>query len=350
MARTTIGLDIGTSAVRAAQVKGKDPATLVGYAQLPLPPGSMKDGEIVDADAVAAVIRDLWRRGEFRGKKVALAVANPSVVVREVDVPRMEESDLRGALRYQVQDYIPIAIEEALLDFLPLEEFVTGDGVEMMRVLAVAAHRDMVNAFVGVLARAGLEPTSIDLGPLAAVRALTEAVPAVLSEYECEAIVDIGAGVTSMVVHERGAPQFVRILAEGGADLTEALASALGVSADEAEERKMSVEAAPEGAPIEPGTPAAVERRVRSFVDDVQRSLEYYASERDRTPVRRVLLTGGGALLGGLQGRLAGALGLPVERGDALGRVKVGDLGLASEQIQRVAAVGAVAVGLALES
>jgi len=349
VARSTIGLDIGTSAVRAAQVKGKDPATLVGYAQLPLPPGSMRGGEIVDSDAVAGVIRDLWRRGEFRGKKVAVAVANPSVVVREVDVPRMDESDLHGALRYQVQDYIPIAIEEALLDFLPLDEFVNADGVEMMRVLAVAAHRNMVSDFVGVLARAGLEPTAIDLGPLAAARALTDAVPAVLSDHECEAIVDIGAGVTGLVVHERGTPQFVRILAEGGADLTDELAAALGVSVEDAEMRKMASEAAPQGAPVEPGTPAAIERRVRAFIDDVRLSLEYYASERDRAPVRRVLLTGGGALLAGLQGRLSGALGVPVERGDALGRVKVADLGLGPEQLEQVSAVGAVAIGLALE-
>src|ERR1041384_7339565 len=153
MARSTIGLDLGTSAVRAAEVTGKDPLTLVRFAQLSLPPNAVLNGEINDVHAVATVIKDLWRRGEFRTKQVSVAIANQNVVVRQVDVPRMEEDDLRGALPYQVQDYIPIPIEEALLDFLIIGDVEGPEGAPMLRVLAIAAQKSMVNSVVESLDR-----------------------------------------------------------------------------------------------------------------------------------------------------------------------------------------------------
>src|SRR6266568_2241267 len=189
MAKTTIGLDIGTSAVRAAEIRGKDPGVLTRFAQLSLPAGAVVGGEIADGEAVATVIRDLWRQGEFRGKRVALGVSNQSVVVRQVDVPAMEEAELAGALRYQVQDYIPISMDDALLDFMVLDEFETDDHTPMLRVLAVAAQKDMVSTMMAVLDRAGLEPVVVDLSPLAAVRALVDPITSILNERTAEAII-----------------------------------------------------------------------------------------------------------------------------------------------------------------
>ena len=91
MARIRIGLDVGATAVRAAElsVRGYPPA-LVRAAQVPLPPGAVSGGEVKDKDAVVAALQDLWRSGKFRGKEVVLGVANQRVVVREVSVPWLE--------------------------------------------------------------------------------------------------------------------------------------------------------------------------------------------------------------------------------------------------------------------
>lgn len=350
MARATIGLDIGTSAVRAAEVRGKEPPTLTRFAQLTLPPGAVTGGEVGDPDAVASVLRDLWRRGEFRGKRVAVAVANQNVIVRPVELPKMEESELRDALKYQVQDYIPIAIEDALLDFLLLDEFVNEEGAPMMRVLTVAAQRDMVHGFVRVVQQAGLEPVAVDLSPLAAIRALVDPIGSILVEREAEAVVDVGGDVTNVVVHERGSPRFVRILQAGGNDITDALQSELSLSREDAEARKIAVGLRAEGASVDPGAPSVIERRAAAFIDDVRRSLEYYQSQADAAPVARVVLTGGGARLPRLGERLASALRLPVEEGNPLARLKVGEIGLSPEQLEQVSAVAAVAVGLAMEA
>jgi type IV pilus assembly protein PilM len=350
MAKATIGLDIGTSAVRAAEVRGKDPAVLTRLAQLALPAGAVVGGEILDSEAVAQVVRDLWRQGEFRGKRVAIGVANQNVVVRQVDVPQMEETELAGALRYQVQDYIPISIDDALLDFMVLEEFVNDEGTAMMRVLAVAAQKDMVATMMAVLDRAGLEPVAVDLAPLAAVRALIEPIPSLLEDPHAEAIVDIGAGVTNVVVHEAGVPRFVRILPSGGNDVTNALVTELRMSVDDAEVQKRALGLQPEGAPVDAGAATVIEQRASAFIDDVRRSLDFYQSATDQAKISKVFVTGGGAQLPRLPERLATALRLPVEHAQAFARVKISDdIRLSDEQLETASHVAATVVGLALE-
>jgi type IV pilus assembly protein PilM len=348
--KTTIGLDIGTSAVRAAEIRGSDPGVLTRFAQLSLPAGSVVGGEIADTEAVAAVIRDLWRQGEFKGKRVAVGIANQSVVVRQVDVPRMEESELSSALRYQVQDYIPMSIEDALLDFMVLDEFESDEHAPMLRVLAVAAQKDMVALVMAVLDRAGLEPVVVDLSPLAAMRALVEPIPSILNERASEAIIDIGAGVTNIVVHEDGTPRFIRILPSGGNDITNALVSELHLSVDDAEAQKRVVGLQPEGASIEAGVATVIEQRARAFIDDLRRSIEFYQSGQDQAKIARVLLTGGASRLPRLPERLATALRLPVEEGQAFSRIKVSDdIRLTDEQLAAASQVAATVVGLALE-
>lgn len=348
MARTTIGLDIGTSAVRAAEVRAGDPPALLRFAQLGLPPGAVVGGEIADADAVAGVVRDLWKRAGFKTKHVSVAVANQGVVVRQVELPRMDEADLKGALQFQVQDYIPIPIEDAMLDFLPLEEYVAPDGAEMMRVLAVAAQKDMINAFVVVVQRAGLDPVGIDIAPLAAIRALAET-PGLLDERDAVAIVDIGAGVTNVVLHEHRTPRLVRILPSGGNDITAALMTELGISADEAETQKIAIGLSEDGSPLQPGAAGVIEQRARAFMEDVRSSLDYYRSQADAARIARVVLTGGGSRMPRLRERLSTLVHVPVEDGHPFVGLNTDAAGLTPEQLQQAEAVAAVAVGLALE-
>lgn len=350
MSKGAVGLDIGTSAVRAAEVVGrKEPALLTRFAQIALPQGAVIDGEIADAEVVIAKIKELWRRGGFRMKRVAIGVANQKVVVRQVDLSAMEEEELRGALQFQVQEFIPIPIEDAILDFQILDRFEGEDGQQMMRVLLVAAQRDMVNTFVDVVQRSGLDPVLIDLTPFASLRPLVETAASVFNDGQSEAVIDIGGGVTTIVVHEQGAPRFVRTLPIGGSEITAALIGALGIPSEDAEGVKARVGLAPEGAmPPSEGAGKIIEERATAFIDEIRGSIDYYQAQPGAARVARVVITGGGARLPNLAPRLAGILRIPVEEAQPLSRLKLGKLGLAPEQLVQMSAVAATAVGLAL--
>ena len=343
-----MGLDIGTSGVRAAEVsQGKGAAKLERFGQVALPLGAVRDGEVMDPEAVAAAIRQLWAQAKFSTKKVVVGVANQKVVVRQVDLPWLPPSELRKSLAFQVQDYIPMPVEQAILDFHALGEVTSDAGARMLRVLLVAASRDMVGSAIDAVTRAGLAPSMVDLTPFAVLRSLVN--DSGLAAVQAEALVDVGASVTNIIVHQGGVPRFVRILLMGGADITEALAERLGVPTEQAESVKQNAGLAAVAAQSD-AHPAsrALESSGSAFVEEVRSSLDYYLAQPGATRIDRVVLSGGGSRLGGLVERLSTATRLPVEIARPLSVLRLGKTGLTDEQLAYVEPMVTVPVGLAM--
>ena len=347
-----MGLDIGTSGVRAAELSlGKHGATLERFAQVTLPAGAVRDGEVADPDIVAEAIKQLWRSAKFSSKKVVLGVANQRVIVRQVDLPWLPEAELRQSLAFQVQDFIPMPVEQAILDFHPVEEFSV-DGRRMLRVLLVAAARDMVMSALDATKRAGLTAVQVDLTPFAVLRSLAvvDNVGVASMNHEAEALVDVGSKVTNIVVHQNGVPRFVRVLLMGGDTVTEAVAERMGVPIDHAESMKHQGSMGPTPGVPTSDHPAArvIESSGQSFVDEIRGSLDYYLAQAGSVPLRRIVVSGGGARLSGLVQRLALATRLPAEMATPLSSVKVGKTGLTPEQLNFVEPLVTVPVGLAM--
>jgi len=399
VARTRIGVDVGSTAVRVAEVAAGDIPVVVRAAQVPLPPGVVEAGEVRQPEAVAEALREAWSKSGVKSKQVHLGVGNQRVVVREVALPWLPEKELRDTLGFQVQEFIPMASDEAVLDFDPLGEMNQG-GRRMVRILLVAAHRPMVDALVEAALAAKLDPQGIDLTPFAVVRAVGTGDEGLdLDSSGDEAIVDIGAQVTSICVHDRGVTRFVRILPSGGRDITLALASDLGVDEAAAERLKRGEtpetptqdgpqdepmdaadrptadrppigppppadslpvdgppadtlpDEAPRGAPAVLSGPTEVRQlaltRAGSFVDEVRSSLEFYTAQMPNAQIGRVLVVGGGSRLDGLLELLEERLPVPVDRGRLFERAK-SEIELSAEASAEAEAVLSVAVGLAI--
>jgi type IV pilus assembly protein PilM len=343
MARNVVGLDIGTTAVRAAELSvRRGHVVLLRLGQESLPSGAVVDGEVVDPEAVARSIRALRRRARFGPRRVVLGVANQRVVVRQVELPWMPPAELRRSLAFQAPDHLPIPVEGAELDFTVLAELEGQAGQRLLRVLLVAAQKEMIAGHLQAATRAGLVPVGIDLVPFALLRLVASTMP--LSEGS-EVLVDIGARVTNIVVHQGGTPRFVRILLMGGQDVTEALCSSQSLEPEDAELAKLAASAGTDG---DPATAEVIGARLADFIDEVRGSLDFYAVQADAMPLERVIISGGGSLLGSLDQRLQAALQVPVERARTLASVRVGRLGLDADQLAKLEPLTAVPVGLAL--
>ena len=346
--KTAVGLDIGTSSVRAAEMSlGKGQGTLERFGQVALPPGTVKDGEVIDPETVARAIKQLWSTAKFSTKKVVLGVSNQKVIVRQVDLPWLPTDELKKSLAYQVQDFIPIPVDQAILDFHPLEEFTNESGGRMLRVLLVAASRDMVMSAMDAAQRAGLVPVMVDLTPFAMLRALAP-VDQMGFSPEAEALVDVGASVTNIVVHQGGVPRFVRILLMGGNDVTDAVADRMGIPVEQAEAVKWQTGMG--AGAFEGASPAArvIDQHAGQFLEEVRGSLDYYLAQPQAARLSRVVVSGGGSQLGGLVHQLGEILRVPVVPGRPLSNVKIGKLGLSEEQLGHVEPLATVPVGLAM--
>ena len=374
MAKGRIGLDIGSTAVRAIELAGGDPPTVVKAAQVPLPAGAVENGEVKDSMVVTEALRELWERGGFKAKRVYMGVGNQRVVVREIALPYLPEKELRASLGFQVQEFIPMSVDEAVLDYDPIGEFDQEDR-RMLRMLLVAAQRQMVDTVISAVTAAKLEPVGLDLVPFAMVRSVgTTGVGMDLEEEGDEAVIDIGAHITNIVVHARGTVRFVRILPSGGRDVTLAIARGIGVEDDVAERLKRGEEVELlRSPPVDTGDEAEHEespeghegvqddagpldlsrvreismQRASSFVDEIRSSLEFYTAQAQGARIARVLVTGGGSKLDGFLDLLRQRIPVQVEAGRVFQNAR-SQLSLSEEALAEAEPVLAVAVGLAI--
>jgi type IV pilus assembly protein PilM len=344
-----IGLDIGSFAVRAAEVDlGGARPTLLRFGQVTLPPEAVVDGEVENTEAVGAAIRRLWSEAGFRTKQVVVGVANQRVIVRQAEVPAMSEEDMRSALRFEAQELIPIPLDEAILDFQVLEEIQGREEEPRARILLAAAQRDMVRTQLAAVERGGLTPSTVDLVPFALIRALAGGADFLPEPGRSDAIICIGGGVTNVVVHEAGIPRFVRILLVGGDDVTAAIASELDVDIDLAEDLKRRADES-SGDELVARAGAIVAQQLGSLVEETRGSLDFYLAQADADPFERVLVTGGGSRTPGLMARLAQALGDAVQVAHPLANLEVGArVGLTPDQLREAEPLLAVPVGLAM--
>lgn len=338
-----LGLEISNSAVRMAEVSvSGGRAKLHNLAQVRLPARSVVDGAVLDVTAVASTIERCVKEGGFTAKEVHLGVAGLRAITRELDMPQVPDGELDAAVKLQALDVIPFPVDRTLLSARPLDEVPAADGTTMRRVLVAAAHRDLVDPLIEAVTAAGLVPLTIELSSTALVRALFDPNAATGGP---EAIVSIGSGLTTIVVHEGGTPHFVRTIAEGGDTITAAIAGALDLPLDDAESTKRNLDQA---GPHIRAAAAAAQNASASLVAEIRSSVEYYSTLPGRSEVRRVTLTGGGSRLAGLAERLQQQVRADVVRGSAFSRVDASSLELTPEDASRRDPLVATVIGLAL--
>ncbi|MCK4267845.1 MAG: type IV pilus assembly protein PilM, partial [Actinomycetia bacterium] len=337
-----------------------------------VPVGAVIEGEIVDVEAAAYVLRQLWKTAGFTTKDVIIGLASQRVVVRLVNIPYMNQAELAGAIQFQAQDYIPIPIEEAIIDAQMLNEYLGENDEKMMEVLLVAAQKDMVNNTVAAVEAAGLKPQTIDLSAFAIVRALLGDDNFFLPEAQedseagtaAAALINISSDLTNIVVVEKGTPRFARVTPLAGNDLTQAIADSLSLSFDEAEELKIKVGLPNlDGSPMVPPEDLAenlkvhieaaqsiMESQASHFVAEIRRSLDYYLTQATQIrSITRLVLSGAGAKLNNFAEYIERGLQAKVETGTPLAQVQASQK-LPAERLGNDELSMAVSLGLALRS
>ncbi|HVU93564.1 MAG TPA: type IV pilus assembly protein PilM [Jatrophihabitans sp.] len=340
-APTLVGLDIGSTSIRAVEATyAKDRPVINNFGQVFLPPGTVVGGVVKDDKAVTAALRQLWLSYTFSTKDVVLGVTHRQVVVRELDVNNLPPRELKQALPFLVRDVLPLPVEQALLDFYPLERPGRGKGAaETVHGLLIAAPKEAVIDTVHAVENAGLHVRHVDLACFAALRASAH-----LAD-DTEALVDIGANGTNIIVHTDGTPKIVRTVPRGGAEVTKLVATRLGLTNSEAETVKCRVglrrEENEEGAQV-------ITEAIRPLITEIRSSFNYFSSANPGQHVQRLALVGGAALLPGLADTLAEELEVPVFLSDPLQRVHDLRKGGRHDVLARFRSSAAVSIGLTL--
>ncbi len=315
--RVRVGLDIGMHAVKMAQVRetATGPELLSwGLREIPAA-GAKREDEIIQS------VRDLWQEKKIRSKRVRAVISDPNLYLRHISIPVVPEDDLVKAVKWQAEKYVPFSIDNALVDFQILRSKMRG-GERQMEILIVAAENALIEKYVALIKEARLMPTTLDVAPFAAARALIYNCH--LENDEIVPLVDIGEQMTSIVVVKQDQLQMVRSVAFGTHFLTEQFSKEMGVTPDRAGEmiRDISlIESTPE--------PAGDMKRLAAWdafraelVTQLNRSLAYCEQEFIDEKIQRIYLCGGGARIRDIDSCLTRDLNLPVEIADPVRQVR----------------------------
>ncbi|MGN6606223.1 MAG: type IV pilus assembly protein PilM [Jatrophihabitans sp.] len=334
---TLVGLDVGSTSIRAVEATAaKDRPVVSNFGQSFLPAGAVVAGVVKDDKAVTGALRQLWTAHDFSSRKIVLGVTHQQMVVREIDVTNLPARELKQALPFLVRDVLPLPVEQALLDFYPLEDPGKADSVHG---LLIAAPKDAVIDMVRAVEAANLHVVHVDLACFAALRASAHV------NSDTEAVLDIGANATTIVIHTDGVPKIVRTIPRGGAEVTKMLASRLGISTEEAEVLKCRVGL--DAAESSEAADVAAEA-LRPLVTEIRNSLNYFGTAHPDDRVTRLALVGGASMLAGLPGALTRQIGVPAYLSDPLQRVSDPRRGGKHDILGRFRSSAAVSIGLTL--
>lgn len=335
-----VGLDIEAGSVAATEILVNGDSRLGRTGIAPLSPGVSRDGEIVDPEALAAALGELFDQHDLpRGVRVG--VANQRTVVRTLRMPALEDRDeLETAIRFQAQTHIPMPLEQAVLDWQVVTQGV-GEGGNQMDVVLVAARRDMVDSLLGAMRAAGLKPLGIDVSAFAMIRALAASEGPTLemasASYE-ERVLSGGEGaptqdltparlycnlgdVTNLAVARGGSCLFTRVSSFGMEGIAQRLAERREMPLDQARQwiNYVGLEQPVEGLEGDPELVAASREALgegaSKLADELRLSIEFYGTQEGAVNIEGIVAGGPGTAIAGLVGHLQGQLGYAFEVG-----------------------------------
>jgi type IV pilus assembly protein PilM len=392
-----VGLDIQPGLIAAVKARVNGSILAERAAVLPLGSDTVREGEVVDQDALSEALRELF--GENRlSKRVCVGIANQRTVMRTLELPPVtDRKELAAVVRFQAQDQVPMPLNNAVLDFHPLGIVDTPAGPRQ-RVVLVAAQRDMVEKLLAAVRGAGLTPEGVDLSAFALIRSLHHR-----DEDQVGRILYLNVdGLTNLAIADGPICRFTRVVGGGLESMAGEIAERRGiaveqartllhevdltVSADEhraialaqpepqlaaeppqlevssesdvalsaedhqAQELEMgyseTIAAAAQAPELEPD-PAAVqsdvdvravlENGIREISGEVRNSLDFHRSQDEGGQVSHVVLSGAALDLPGFAEALQASLGFEV-RSDAVGMADSGPAGKVSTSRLSVAA------------
>ncbi len=342
--KAVVGLDIGSSAVKAVELKAVGKGYRVAaFAHEPLPSDSILDGAIIDGAAVAQAIARLFENKAFKTKEVAASLSGNAVIVKKINLPVMTEAELGDSIYWEAEQYIPFDIQDVNLDYQILDPGTGADSTGTMDVLLVAAKKEKIADYTGVIAQAGRVPVVVDVDAFALQNAYE-------MNYGPEAgavVVLLNAGASAININILSGRQslFTRDVSMGGNAYTEALQKELNLTFD-------SAELAKKGEPVEGVAYDDVRPVLHAVTENVlleiQKTFDFFKATAASDRIDRILLSGGASSVDGLAEAIGERLGAPVEMFDPFRKIAFDADKLGVHDLERLAPIAAVAVGLAL--
>lgn len=314
MGNAVVGVDIGSSSIKIVQLHMEnDTATLDTYGELQLGPYAGTDigrTAAIPTRKLTEALVDIMRESGVASKNVALALSFNSSFMTVLSLPRKEATDIEAMIPVEARKHIPVSLNEVTLDWFPVSSDTSDE--ETVDIMLVAIHNEALQKLQSAITGAGLNQQTIELELFSAIRS------SAVTKEGTFAIVDIGAGSTKLYFVQNGTVTKTHSLRMNGVELTDAVASALGVTFEiaEATKRKTGLLGTADDTKVQRALTSVLERGFKEILTFIKRQ-----SEEENIHLDRVELSGSGALLHGIDAYAKDMLGCEITLADPFSHV-----------------------------
>jgi type IV pilus assembly protein PilM len=342
--KAIVGLDIGSSAVKAVELKAAGKGfKVVAFAIQPVPPDSIVDGAIIDGAAVADAIRRVFENKAFKTKEVAASLSGNAVIVKKINLPIMTEAELAESIYWEAEQYIPFDIQDVNLDYQILNPGVGAESAGTMDVLLVAAKKEKIADYTGVISQAGRIPVVVDVDAFALQNAYE-------MNYGLEpdaVVVLLNAGASAININILTGDQslFTRDISIGGNAYTEAVQKELNLPFDSAEQAKRGEVV--EGVNADDVTPV-LHAMTENVLLEIQKTFDFFKATASSDRIDKIVLSGGASRVDGFAAAVQERFSTAVESFDPFKKIAFDAQKLGIVDAESLIPTVAVAVGLAL--
>ena len=342
--KAVVGLDIGSSAVKAVELKAVGKGfKVVAFGIEAVPPDSIVDGAIIDGAAVADAIRRVFENKAFKTKEVAASLSGNAVIVKKINLPIMTEAELSESIYWEAEQYIPFDIQDVNLDYQILNAGTREESAGTMDVLLVAAKKEKIADYTGVISQAGRLPVIVDVDAFALQNAYE-----VNYGLEPDAVVvllNAGASAININIITGDQSVFTRDISMGGNSYTEAVQKELNLPFE-------SAEAIKRGQPVDGVTFEEVQPVLHAMTENVlleiQKTFDFFKATASSDRIDRIVVSGGASRVDGFIASLQERFNTAVEVFDPFKTISFDPAKLGISDPDGLSATAAVAVGLAL--
>lgn len=301
--KQVVGLDIGSSSIKMVELKATGRTfKMTNFGMTAIPEGLVEGGEITDPSALSQIIMALHKELGLKTKSVCTGMFGGAVIVKKISMPRIDPKLISEQIQWEAEQYIPFDLSEVNLDYHLLPN--RASSAETMDILLVAAKHDYIIRYFEAIEIAGLKCAMIDVNGFALANCFEINYGV---RNETTALINIGAGVTNLVVVDRGGVIFCRDIPIGGSIYNMEISRELGVSNQEAEELKIGYSQT-QKSPAELAN--VISATNDTICEEIKDSFNFYEQSNNGSPVSNIFISGGSMKIPNLVEAIATATGL----------------------------------------
>lgn len=309
-------LDIGAYSIKVVEGKENKKGIVVNkFFTIRTPAGVLKDGSILDKDLLNYVISEELKKRKIKTKDVYLTINSSKILTREITIPKVDEDDIESLLRFQIEEYIPVSMDDYVIQHKALETFYE-DNTEKMNLLIIAVPKEMVEDYLDLIRNLNLNPIVMDYQPNSIAK-LIQYNNFINNTYPTEELtfanIDIGYDSTKISIVKNGNILVSRIIEVGGSYIDQSILNFNETSFEEIEDEKLKIEDI-NRADEDSGSHRVIDIIRTSMVllsEKIDMVFRYYLSRRPDNTINLILITGGVSNIKGLDNMFSNIFNIP---------------------------------------